>query len=194
MAYDAARAQVVLFGGLDGQILQDEHPLEKDDTWVWDGTNWTQKSPANSPPPRGSRWLRCGPRAGGLVWRHKQQQLRPLQRYVGLAQRFWRWRNHCRFATVVVIHVSGGRFWTDSTTATCGLRYWRPYRLHDICFHDFWGELAVCNPNQRHNSKHALSQRCSRSISGHLQRGNHNTLWSCFKQPATRGRHPNVLR
>ena len=54
MAYDAARAQVVLFGGLDGQILQDEHPLEnRDDTWVWDGTNWTQKSPANSPPPRG---------------------------------------------------------------------------------------------------------------------------------------------
>ena len=36
MAYDAARQQVVLFGG--GQ------------TWIWDGTNWTQKSLALHPP------------------------------------------------------------------------------------------------------------------------------------------------
>jgi hypothetical protein len=43
MAYDAARRQVVLFGGYDGRgnLLSD--------TWVWDGTNWTQKSPLNSP-------------------------------------------------------------------------------------------------------------------------------------------------
>ena len=41
MAYDAARARVVLFGGAD------------DITWAWDGTNWIQKSPANRPAPRG---------------------------------------------------------------------------------------------------------------------------------------------
>jgi pimeloyl-ACP methyl ester carboxylesterase len=46
MAYDAARGQVVLFGGLDiNNVLLN-------DTWVWDGTDWTQKSPANSPTPR----------------------------------------------------------------------------------------------------------------------------------------------
>ncbi len=39
MAYDAARGQVVMFGG-------------NTDTWVWDGTNWTQKMPATSPPAR----------------------------------------------------------------------------------------------------------------------------------------------
>jgi hypothetical protein len=46
MAYDAARRQVVLFGGETngGQQLND--------TWVWDGSNWTQKFPAISPPPR----------------------------------------------------------------------------------------------------------------------------------------------
>ena len=36
LAYDAAREQVVLFGGADsaGNVL--------DDTWAWDGTEWTQ--------------------------------------------------------------------------------------------------------------------------------------------------------
>jgi FG-GAP-like repeat/Bacterial Ig-like domain (group 3) len=44
MAYDAAREQVVLFGAapITGSALPD--------TWVWDGANWTQKSPVNSPP------------------------------------------------------------------------------------------------------------------------------------------------
>jgi hypothetical protein len=41
MAYDAARGQVVLFGGWDGSGLND--------TWVWDGSNWVQKFPANPP-------------------------------------------------------------------------------------------------------------------------------------------------
>jgi len=47
MAYDAARRQVVLFGGVNpnsGVLLND--------TWVWDGSNWTQKSPQTSPPAR----------------------------------------------------------------------------------------------------------------------------------------------
>src|SRR5437588_13043860 len=48
MAYDAAREQVVLFGwGLDccsGNFFND--------TWVWDGTTWTQRFPATSPPAR----------------------------------------------------------------------------------------------------------------------------------------------
>jgi hypothetical protein len=43
MAYDAALGQAVLFGGSNGGGT----PLN--DTWVWDGTNWTQADPANSP-------------------------------------------------------------------------------------------------------------------------------------------------
>jgi hypothetical protein len=47
LAYDAVRQQVVLFGG-SGSISNP--PVFLGDTWVWDGTNWTQKFPATSPP------------------------------------------------------------------------------------------------------------------------------------------------
>jgi hypothetical protein len=43
MTYDAARGQVVLFGGFSNGV-------PSADTWVWDGTNWAQKFPATSPP------------------------------------------------------------------------------------------------------------------------------------------------
>jgi hypothetical protein len=45
MAYDAAHAQVVLFGGSDccGTL---------GDTWTWGGTNWTQRTPVHSPSAR----------------------------------------------------------------------------------------------------------------------------------------------
>src|ERR1700733_1449233 len=51
MAYDSTHGQVVLFGG--GHTygdLTNENILN--DTWVWDGTNWTQKFPQTSPPAR----------------------------------------------------------------------------------------------------------------------------------------------
>jgi hypothetical protein len=48
MAYDAVRRQVVLFGG-NGLSCTDSMCS---DTWVWDGSDWTQKFPANSPPRR----------------------------------------------------------------------------------------------------------------------------------------------
>jgi uncharacterized protein (TIGR03437 family) len=46
MAYDSAQSQVVLFGGTgySGGLTS------LNDTWVWDGSNWTQESPQNSPP------------------------------------------------------------------------------------------------------------------------------------------------
>jgi hypothetical protein len=44
MAYDAGNSQVVLFGGVNGNSLSD--------TWIWNGSNWIEQSPATSPPPR----------------------------------------------------------------------------------------------------------------------------------------------
>ncbi len=44
LTYDAARQRVVLFGGYNGSVYSD--------TWEWDGTNWTQKTPATSPSAR----------------------------------------------------------------------------------------------------------------------------------------------
>lgn len=49
MAYDAARGQVVLFGGLT--FLSGAF-TSLGDTWVWDGSKWTQKFPQTSPPAR----------------------------------------------------------------------------------------------------------------------------------------------
>ena len=43
LAFDSARAQVVLFGGIAGSVVLN-------DTWVFDGSNWTQESPQTSPP------------------------------------------------------------------------------------------------------------------------------------------------
>ena len=43
VAYDAARGQVVLFGGTGS--------IDLGDTWTWDGTDWTQRP--------GGRWQSC---------------------------------------------------------------------------------------------------------------------------------------
>jgi len=50
MVYDADRNEVVLFGGIENTSQVLEQVLG--DTWVWDGVNWIQKSPPNSPSPR----------------------------------------------------------------------------------------------------------------------------------------------
>jgi len=46
MVYDAARKEVVVFGG------SQPGGSDWDDTWTWDGTTWTQKFPTTSPPGR----------------------------------------------------------------------------------------------------------------------------------------------
>ncbi|HEX2069614.1 MAG TPA: Ig-like domain-containing protein [Actinomycetota bacterium] len=46
MAYDSAREKTVLFSG----DTDTNPPLA--DTWEWDGTTWTERSPATSPPAR----------------------------------------------------------------------------------------------------------------------------------------------
>jgi uncharacterized protein (TIGR03437 family) len=49
MAYDSMQSQVVLFGGGNGNPVNHGY---LNDTWIWDGTNWTQSQPAQSPTPR----------------------------------------------------------------------------------------------------------------------------------------------
>ena len=44
-AYDAARGELVVFGGLDRTSVLG-------DTWTWDGTTWTHETPATAPPAR----------------------------------------------------------------------------------------------------------------------------------------------
>jgi hypothetical protein len=47
MAYDAARQQVLIFGGLQGSSTLS-------DMWTWDGNDWTRLTPAPLPPARQS--------------------------------------------------------------------------------------------------------------------------------------------
>ena len=47
MAYDAVRQRVVLFGGSNTNTILN-------DTWEYDGTTWTQRTPATSPSARGA--------------------------------------------------------------------------------------------------------------------------------------------
>ncbi len=51
MVYDSAHDQVVLFGGGGSNTASNNSGL-LNDTWLWDGTNWTQATPANSPTAR----------------------------------------------------------------------------------------------------------------------------------------------
>jgi len=51
MAYDAAHGQVILFGGGTSNNAAANAGVFSD-TWVWDGSNWTQMSPQNNPTAR----------------------------------------------------------------------------------------------------------------------------------------------
>jgi len=52
-AYDPITKTVILFGGANGG--GDCCRVFYGDTWTWDGVNWTQLSPANSPSARGTQ-------------------------------------------------------------------------------------------------------------------------------------------
>ena len=59
MAYDPATDQLLLFGG--------STPYSVGDTWTWDGTTWTELSPATSPTSRYNSSMAYDPAAGQLV-------------------------------------------------------------------------------------------------------------------------------
>src|SRR5580698_2915361 len=60
MAYDPATGQLVLFGGEGNSgVLAD--------TWTWDGSTWTELSPATSPSARDLASMAYDPGTGQLV-------------------------------------------------------------------------------------------------------------------------------
>jgi uncharacterized protein (TIGR03437 family) len=63
MAYDSAHGQIVMFGG--NASGSNEAPLG--DTWVWDGTNWTQQLPQTNPPARESQFMAYDSAHGQIV-------------------------------------------------------------------------------------------------------------------------------
>jgi uncharacterized protein (TIGR03437 family) len=65
MVYDSAHGQVVLFGGSREQFPLTE--IAFNDTWTWDGSNWTQRSPQSSPAVRGGHALAYDSAHGQVV-------------------------------------------------------------------------------------------------------------------------------
>ncbi len=61
MASTPATAQMVLFGGFTGSINY------LGDTWTYDGTTWSQQSPATSPSARGGASMAYDPATGQMV-------------------------------------------------------------------------------------------------------------------------------
>ena len=64
LAYDPAHHNVVLFGGVTGTP---QNPNVQDDTWTWDGTDWTEQHPTDSPPGRFALKLVTDPATHGLL-------------------------------------------------------------------------------------------------------------------------------
>jgi formylglycine-generating enzyme required for sulfatase activity len=64
MAYDSVRGKVVLFGGesWNGQSLS-----LSDETWEWDGMNWTQRIPEHVPPPSTGHDMAFNPVTGRVM-------------------------------------------------------------------------------------------------------------------------------
>jgi hypothetical protein len=63
MAYDPGTGQLVLFGGTNGAA----NNAMLNDTWTWNGTNWTQQAPVTSPPGRAYASMAYDPGTGQLV-------------------------------------------------------------------------------------------------------------------------------
>jgi hypothetical protein len=61
MAYDRARQQVVLFGGVDSS------GTHLGDTWAWNGTDWQQEAPPSSPSPRSRHAMAWDASSGSVL-------------------------------------------------------------------------------------------------------------------------------
>jgi hypothetical protein len=61
MTYDAARQRVVMFGGDPGGGIIVTTPY--DDTWEWDGVDWSLRAPSTSPGPRFGHALAYDPKS-----------------------------------------------------------------------------------------------------------------------------------
>ena len=64
MAYDSATSQLILFGGYG---VSGDNNESLNDTWSWNGTTWTELSPATSPPVRTSAAMADDPATGQLI-------------------------------------------------------------------------------------------------------------------------------
>src|SRR5687767_15007505 len=77
-AYDSLRGVTVLFGGLFPGVVR------SDETWEWDGTTWTRRSPVSSPAARAGHAMAFDAARGRVV-------LFGGQSAVGVTRETWEW-------------------------------------------------------------------------------------------------------
>lgn len=89
MTYDAARGQVVVFGGQGVNAPNAFAVADLNDTWVWDGSNWTQKTTAAAPSARQDSTMTYNPATGQVVLYGGRSSLTPTT-YMDLPET-WTW-------------------------------------------------------------------------------------------------------
>ena len=68
MAFDPSTGQLLLFGGAGSTNFVSGPPtVPLNDTWTWNGTTWTQLSPATSPTPRSGASMAFDPSTGQMI-------------------------------------------------------------------------------------------------------------------------------
>lgn len=86
MAYDERRKQVVLFGGI--KVLGAGNYITLSDTWIWDGNDWTDVTPLDSPTPRFASSMAYDSRSGKVLLHGGREDLGAVIRYPGDT---WSW-------------------------------------------------------------------------------------------------------
>lgn len=120
LVYDPLRQVVVMFGGyLIGGSMSNE-------TWEWDGSNWTLRSPATSPPPRSFLAAAPWPALAGVVFHGGYTGTSPA----GSSQSFWLW---------------DGVDWQDITTADTPND-----AAHAMAYHPGLEQLVMHGPTGTH--------------------------------------------
>ncbi|MEM7201303.1 MAG: kelch repeat-containing protein [Planctomycetota bacterium] len=86
MAYDPVRQRVVLFGGTPDPTGVGQAPVGSNDTWEWDGVQWTPQPTALAPPARFGHAMAYHPTLGGggvMVIGDRDRVLAQLWRWDG---------------------------------------------------------------------------------------------------------------
>jgi hypothetical protein len=105
LVYDEGRAVTVLFGGISCFSNACTSPsVEFNDTWTWDGSDWTQLSPCTAPSPRDSYAMAFDPRRDVMV----------LFGGYGAGTDTWEW-NGTTWSNVTENPAPGYRYWGHMT-------------------------------------------------------------------------------
>jgi len=122
MAYDTSHGQVLMYGGASNGFAG----FYKD-TWVWDGTNWTQKFPSNSP--------------GAMVWH--------AMAYDGSQGRVVLFGGEgvggggCFLVACAETWVWDGANWTDVCAAFMGCTVPTPRFWHSLTYDSFRNQVVL---------------------------------------------------